>query len=287
MIYMPPTSREATGHSPACRWCRSGLLQGARVCIECRRNQNPIIEHSRYLLTLSALLAALLSAIAYVSPTIESWVRTYLTPELKVNVFETESDKSVIENIGPSDVFIQYVTAKPAEFDGPIVHLSNFFHVVNRRLNHGEVLELDLESRHTKLQNRSLEPHFFDRMPLVPERIGKVLMERLKLGDPKVRIVVFGEDHPQLPIASELAAKASQLQESGVKATMLAYTYLCDVHFLHEYSRTLSPYTFACVGFIETTYSRLELTQMAVEATSPGTVSNPIDTSSAAPAAEE
>ena len=287
MPVAPAISQDAADLSTACRWCLSEIKQGARVCIECKKNQSRVIEYSRYLLTLSALLAALLSAATYVQPTVESWIRSYLTPELEVNAFQTETDRSVIVNVGPSDVFIQHVTATPKESDGPLVHLSSFFHVVNQRLQHGEVLKLDLESDRTKLQKRSMEPTFFNRMLLVPERIEKVLMERLKIGDPNVRIVIFGKDHPLLPSADELVAKAGSIQGQSENIEILSYPYLCTVDFLHRYSETLSPYEFSCVGFIETTYSILELTEMAAEPSSPGASSEPVDTLKATSAAED
>ena len=287
MPVVPAISQDTAGLLTACRWCFSEIRQGARVCIECKKNQSRVIEYSRYLLTLSALLAALLSAATYVQPTVESWIRSYLTPELEVNAFQTETDRSVIVNVGPSDVFIQHVTATPKESDGPMVHLSSFFHVVNQRLLHGEVLKLDLESDRTKLQKRSMEPTFFNRMLLVPDRIEKVLMERLKIGDPNVRIVIFGKDHPLLPSVDELVAKAGSIQGQSEEIEILSYPYLCTVDFLHRYSETLSPYEFSCEGFIETTYSISELQAMAVQPSPPGASSEPVDMLKAASAAEE
>ena len=161
-----------------------------------------------------------------------------------------------------------------------------FFHVVNQRLQHGEVLKLDLESDRTKLQKRSMEPTFFDRMLLVPERIEQLLMERLKIGDPNVRIVIFGKDHPLLPSADELAERAGSIQGQSEEIEILSYPYLCTVDFLHRYSETLSPYEFSCEGFIETTYSILELKEMAAEPSSPGASSEPVDTLTAASASE-
>ena len=284
---MPPTTREATTYSTACRWCLSEIKQGARVCTECKKNQSRAIEYSRYLLTLSALLAALLSAATYVQPTVESWVRSYLTPEFEVNAFQTETDRSVIVNVGPSDVFVQHITATPKDTDGPMVHLSNFFHVVNQRLKHGEVLKLDLESDRTKLQKRSMEPTFFDRMLSVPKDVERVLLERIKVGDPNVRIVLFGGDHPLLPSADGLVARLGSIQGQSQEIEILSYPYLCTVDFLHRYSETLSPYEFSCVGFIETTYSISELKEMALVPSPPGALSEPVGALKAAPAAEE
>ncbi len=260
---MPITSEETSDKVASCRWCLSDIKLGARVCIECKKSQNPLFEYSRYLLTLSALLAALLSAGTYVKPSIESWIRSYLYPRIEVRSFQTESDRSVIENAGPSDVFIQYLTVEPDTSVQSAVQLPRFSHIVNTHLKHGEVLSIDLESEITKLNKRSLSPRFFSRMWIVPTSIQTVLFERMRVGDPKIRVVVMGLDHPQLSIRDEMAQKIDEMSDVMVKGNILSYPYLCSVHFDHRFSVTVSPYTFDCVGGIETMHTREELVALA------------------------
>lgn len=225
------------------------------MCRECNRYQNRIFEYSKFWLTISGLLGATISAITYVYPSIESFVRSYLEPEMEVITFATETKKSIIRNIGKSDVFIEYVRASPVH---PKIIPNEIHHIVNKHLRTGESVTLDLESKETKQIHKSTDKPY-TLFPMGPRAIQEELAERFRNNE-GVRIAIHSEDHPTIESVYRIA-NGTQVDQRDVDKMMvdLSIPYKCRVYFRHRYSKEKSPFSFPCIGYFEINFDFREL----------------------------
>ena len=234
-----------------CTWCHSNIPVGAKVCRTCHRHQRRVYERLKFLLTVSGIIAVLISAIAFVYPRAEQFVRSFLQPQIKVNYFATDTHNSIVENIGPSDVFLRYVMIEPITSE---LRTYRKFHAVNKRLKHGEVISLDLTSGSTGRKIHSSASSDFRDLPAVPENFLRNLKRRWNENDPDVTIRVYGPDHAMLSAAQEMISdKYGAVGENTSYPNLYNISHKCVLHYSHRYSETHGPHEFECVGIFATT----------------------------------
>lgn len=234
-----------------CTWCRSNIPVHAQVCRTCHRHQRRIYERVKFLLTVFGVVAVLISAITFVYPSLEQFVRSFLHPQLRVSYFATDTHNSIVENIGPSDVFLRYVTIEPITSE---LRAYKEFHAINKKLNHGEVISLDLTPGSTGRVMQSSTSNVFLDLPAVPANFLQSLKGRWNEKDPDIIIRVYSPDHALLSAAQEMILdKYGAAGEDKNYPHLYNISHQCVLHYSHRYSETLGPHEFECVGIFATT----------------------------------
>jgi len=229
-----------------CSWCRSIIPVHAKICRTCRRDQRRIYEHIKFLLTVFGIIAVLMSAVTFVYPSIEAFVRSFLSPQLKVRHFATDTRDSIVENIGSSEVFLLYITIEPTESE---LRTHRKYYVINKKVSDGEVISLDLTHNSSGRLTQPTESGSFLDHPAAPTWFLDNLRERWNQKDPNIMIRVYGPDHPLILTAKEMvSAKYGGVGEGESNPSVYNLPHKCSLHYSHRYSERIGPYKFECWG---------------------------------------
>ena len=225
-----------------CSWCRSSIPVNATVCRACGRDQRRIYQHIKLILAVSGIVAVLISAIAFVYPIAEAFVRSFLYPQLRVSHFATDTRDSIVENIGPSEVFLRYITIEPIESE---LRTHRKYYIINKKINHSEVISLDLtHNRSGRLTQPSDSGSFLDRLAAPKEYLDN-LKGRWNKNDPNIMIRVYGPDHPLILTAQEMVStKYGAAREDVSSPSVYNLPHKCVLHYSHRYSERLGPHEF-------------------------------------------
>lgn len=242
---MATSSTNEQSHT-VCSWCLSNIPAHAKVCRTCRRDQRRIYERIKFLLTVFGIIAVLISAITFVYPSADSFVRSFLSPQLKVSHFATDTRDSIVENIGSSEVFLRYITIEPTASE---LRMHRKYYVINKKIGDSEVVSLDLTHNSTgRLTQPSDSGSFLDR-PAAPKEFLDNLKERWNQKDPNIMIRVYGPDHPLILITQEMvSAKYGAVREDVGSPSVYNLPHKCFLHYSHRYSGRLGPHEFECWG---------------------------------------
>ena len=242
---MATSSTNKRSHT-ICIWCRSNIPVNAKVCRTCRRDQRRIYERIKLILPVSGIVAVLISAIAFVYPSAEAFVRSFLYPKINISHFATDTRDSIVENIGPSEVFLRYITIEPTASE---LRTHRKYYVINKKMNHSEVVSLNLTHNSTgRLTQPSDSGSFLDH-PAAPKEFLDNLKEQWNQKDPNIMIRVYGPDHPLILIAQEMvSAKYGAVEEDVGSPSVYNIPHKCALYYSHRYSERLGPHEFECWG---------------------------------------
>ena len=242
---MTTTFTNRRSHTVCC-WCRSNIPVHAKICRTCRRDQRRVYEHIKFLLTVFGIIAVLISAATFVYPSAEALVRSFLYPQLKVSHFATDTRDSIVENIGPSEVFLRHITIEPTASE---LRTHRKYYVINKKIGHSEVISLDLtHNRSGRLTQPSDSGSFLDRLA-APKEFLDSLKRRWNENDPNIMIRVYGSDHPLILAAQEMvSAKYGAVREDVSNPSVYNLSHKCVLYYSHRYSERLGPHEFECRG---------------------------------------